>query len=538
MTQTVGPIHVAVACDENYVAPLAAMLASLVAQLDSQCELVIHVLGSELSQDAWRKLRDSLPANRARWNCIELQSSLMTDQGFTPRPYEHISSVCFFRLLLPELLPSDLQKVLYLDCDLIICRDIAELWRTDLQDVALAAVTEWDQNACLASSPAGVPQYRELGMSPEQSLFNAGVLLLNLEYWRRTRLAQRAFNYIREVGADVRWYEQEALNVVTNGHYRELESHWNVPASNVAQLADDRVSIVHYLAAAKPWHWHYDPVLATSFFAALDCTSWAGWRPTRPRFGAVKQWRAKFAKAIRKRLYALQQIKSKLTSKLDFRRAVPKRCRAGADGWPPDATNPEIRLFLNAPSVNAKLLRALTAYFDAGVDRAFVLVDRSTNEATEKIPDKYASLVHVFARTDNSAAYALRNLLHRYGLSHWCVLGRLDEEIVASAASTLNLSELCAALDATGDEVQEGAHIELEQIQLTARDVRTNRVFRGTASVAQSAFSYDLPTFTSRVVLLKYADHVLLDAEANLCGNVRKSPQRLRLKQLDLQDGP
>jgi len=535
MSEPADPIHVAVACDENYVMPLAAMLVSLVAQLDSQRELVIHVLGTDLSQDAWRKLQASIPERRIRWNCIELQSSLLMDQGFAARPYEHISSVCFFRLLLPELLPSDLDKVLYLDSDMIVCRDIADLWCTDIQDVPLAAVTEWDQDACLASSRAGVRYYRELGMSAEQPLFNAGVLLLNLEHWRRARLAQRAFNYIREVGPDVRWYEQEALNVVTSGQYREIESHWNVPASSAGQMPDDRVSIVHYLAARKPWHWYYDPAQAALFFAALDRTSWAGWRPTQPQHGAVRLWAAQLVKAIRKRLYAGRWLRSKLSAKLRYRRATPMQRRLTANDQTPDAAGCEIRLFLTAPSVDADLVRTLSAYFDAGAGRAFVLTDATTDD-TASIPECHASFVHVFTCRDNVAGLALRNLLHHYGASHWCVLGRLCEVPVDGTGSKVNLIDLCAKLDAAGSEVQEATSGDVEPIELTARDLRTNMVFRGTACVAQPVFSYDLPVFVSRVVLVKYASHVLLDADATLCGNVCKSQRYLRLRRLGRRD--
>ena len=338
----------------------------------------------------------------------------------------------FLRLLLPELLPSDVQKVLYLDGDMVIRKNIADLWGTDIQDYPLAAVTEWDRKACMASSPAGIRRYEELGMLPEQPLFNAGVLLLNLEYWRQTRLAQRAFNYIREVGADVRWYEQEALNVVTNGRYRELKPHWNVPASSVAQLPDDKVSIVHYLTASKPWHWYHDPALATLFFRALDRTQWAGWRPARPPHGAVKLWGSRLAKALRKRLYKAQRISRRLNSEIHYSRAMPKRSGLGTDDLPPSTAGCEIRLFLTAPSVDADLLQTLTAWFDAGVERAFVLIDSATNEAAA-IPDRYASFVHVFTCRVDATAHALRRLLHCYGASHWCVLGRLGEEIVDSA---------------------------------------------------------------------------------------------------------
>ena len=182
----------------------------------------------------------------------------------------------------------------------------------------------------------------------------------------------------------------------------------------------------------------------------------------------------------------------KLRLKLDYWRASPKRCRLRDDGPPPDVACCEIRLFLAAPRLDVDLIQTLTAYFGAGIKRAFVLIDSDAHEAVV-IPDRYAELVHVFTCQDKSIGLSLRRLLHRYGPSHWCVLGSLCEVIVDSAASTVNLGDLCADLDAVNSEVLEAASGDGEQIELVARDVRSDRVFRGTAHIARPAHSYDLP---------------------------------------------
>ena len=525
------PIHIAVACDETYAMPLAAMLASLLAHFDSQRELTIHVLGDDLTPLTWRKLQASESEKRIQWNCIETDTSMLMMQGYSPRKYEHISTASFLRLLLPELLPADLEKVLYLDSDLIVCTDISELWDTDIGDVPLAAVTEWDPNGCKASSPAGVRRYAELGIPPEQPLFNAGVLLLNLTYWRESKLAQSAFAYMRQVGYEMRWYEQEALNVMTDGRYRALEPRWNVPANVAARLPQVPASIVHYMTARKPWHWYYNSAESTLFFGALDLTSWAGWRPKRPRHGNAEQFAAALSKAMWKRLAAIQLMRSKLHSTVDHLRSTPKSCSLSSDKPPPDVECSEIRLFLSAPELNVDLIQTLIAYFNAGIQRAFVLIDSDATEAVA-IPDRYAAHVHVFSCQGRNVELALRRLLQRYGGSHWCVLGRLGEVIVDNASSPSNLVDLCAELDMLGSEVLEAVTGDGEHVDLVARDALSNRVFRGSARIAQPIHSYDPPVFVSRVVLVKYASHIMLDAGARVAGNARKSLRCMDLKHL------
>ena len=507
------------------------MIASLVSHLDAERTLTIHLLGIDLPRTAWEKLEASTAGERIRWNYVSAASSTLTARGFSTSAYEHVSVASLFRLLLPELLPVEIEKVLYLDCDLIVRADISALWRTDIADVPLAAVGEWNPRAHKASSPAGIRRYRELGISPNQRLFNAGVLLVNLAYWRRSLLAPRAFDYIRHVGPEVRWHEQEALNVVCDGRYRKLEPGWNVPADIAMRSPSDRASIVHYLTAEKPWHWYFDSSRAASFFDALDQTAWAGWRPERPRFGGIKRIASRLAKARAKRLHAIEPMQRRMHRQLEYWRSAPTRRGSTPESPAPRNEPGEIRLFIAAREFDADLARTLEAYLAAGAQRVLVLLDSSAREKVP-IPSRYTALVHVFVRRTGAVGLGLRHLLHRYGQRHWCVLGAVGEIVVDETGSPVSFRNLCTELDETNTETMDAASEDGEPIELVRHDARSNRVFRGTARVTRSTHAYEPVALVSRVILLKYDPRVRLDADARLIGNARKSARCLRLKPL------
>ena len=100
--------------------PLGAMLASLVARLDPDRSLVIHAVVDRLPESAWEKLVGSVPPGRAEWHRFAMNAGELVRRGFRTRSYGHIPPVTYLRLLLPELLPEAVDKVLYLDGDLLV----------------------------------------------------------------------------------------------------------------------------------------------------------------------------------------------------------------------------------------------------------------------------------------------------------------------------------------------------------------------------------------------------------------------------------
>lgn len=100
-------------------------------------------------------------------------------EGFTIRKFsKRISMATYYRCILSKLLPTDIDRLLYLDCDIVIVGDISEYWNTPLSDeTGVAAVADM---GCDEAA-----RYEILKYPMEDSYFNAGVLLINLNYWRK-----------------------------------------------------------------------------------------------------------------------------------------------------------------------------------------------------------------------------------------------------------------------------------------------------------------------------------------------------------------
>ncbi|HVG14506.1 MAG TPA: glycosyltransferase family 8 protein, partial [Chitinophagaceae bacterium] len=154
----------------------------------------------------------------------------------------HVTIATYFRLLLAETLPEE-SKVLYLDCDLVVKGSLAELWSTPLTTYAVAAVE--DKKFDL---------HEKLGF-PAKPYFNAGVLLINLDFWREQKLTQQFLFFLENHGDRISFWDQDVLNVVLLNKCLFLNEKWNyVPTADRVPID---VQIVHFAGIHKPWHIHY-----------------------------------------------------------------------------------------------------------------------------------------------------------------------------------------------------------------------------------------------------------------------------------------
>ena len=140
-----------------------------------------------------------------------------------------------------------------------------------------------------------VPNFRELGLKPDAAYFNAGILLVDLDAWRRENLSTRMLECLDQHRQHVRWWDQYALNVVLAGRWGQLDPRWNqgshvfiyptweqspLDRQTFEQMRDDPY-IVHYTTRFKPWRPLCPHPLGKLYFEYLDRTAWAGWRPGR-----------------------------------------------------------------------------------------------------------------------------------------------------------------------------------------------------------------------------------------------------------------
>jgi len=161
----------------------------------------------------------------------------------------------YLPLSLADSLPH-LERVLFLDADMLCLSDPRPLWETDLGGAVLGAVT--DLAIPTFASPRGVRCWRQLGCPSRQPYFNAGVMLVDLKRWRSGCVTARALEYLS--CHPVHFLHQEALNVVLRECWLPLAPKWNVISSLYQRRYSPpalsrltRPALVHFAGRFKPW---------------------------------------------------------------------------------------------------------------------------------------------------------------------------------------------------------------------------------------------------------------------------------------------
>ena len=162
----------------------------------------------------------------------------------------------YARLLLSSMLP-DLNKVIYLDCDLVVCKDLQSLWETNVNYMAVAMAPDlWYQDKGTLS---------RLGIN--NNYLNSGVIVMNLDYWRKHDVQNRLLAYIIDKGNELIYNDQDALNAILQDERRQLPVKYNVTPYHYhknldnypKEMQEERQEaiidpvIFHYLGKIKPW---------------------------------------------------------------------------------------------------------------------------------------------------------------------------------------------------------------------------------------------------------------------------------------------
>ena len=280
-------IHVACNIDSNYVKYCAVMLTSLLDN-NNDSRIHIHIISSCLDEGDMAVLRAIVTDKYGQQLSFHfppenLLESCRVDEG------GYISLATYYRVFLGSILPEEVKKVIYLDCDLVVNGSIAEFWQTDISDVSLG---------CVEDMWSGRPEsYARLNYDYAFSYFNAGVLLINLERLRSTGFEQRAVEYLKEHVNELVLYDQDLLNALLHDDKKFVAHRWNVqdgflrrrragrmPAESVARLEKELLHpvIVHYTGSKKPWHYKSQHPWKNLYFRYLDMTQWRGERPVMP----------------------------------------------------------------------------------------------------------------------------------------------------------------------------------------------------------------------------------------------------------------
>lgn len=249
-------MHIACAANEAYLPHGAAMLLSLFEHNDPHSITVHFLHADDLPLRERELLVDLVEGSGARIRLHDFSDESFAGLSSPPG----VRPVMWYRTMLPERLP-ELDRILYLDVDMLVVDDLRPLWDEDLRSRVLAAVTNVTPRMHRAWPET-------LGITDPQRYFNSGVMLMDLARMRADGASERLIGFGQ--GRDLKWWDQDALNVIYGNERLPLHPRWNCMNSlfllpearelfEPATIDEARrnPAIVHFEGpgAAKPWHY-------------------------------------------------------------------------------------------------------------------------------------------------------------------------------------------------------------------------------------------------------------------------------------------
>ncbi|MBP3301422.1 MAG: glycosyltransferase family 8 protein [Clostridia bacterium] len=241
--------------DDRYAPFLDVAVASLIANASKEFSYRITVLNTGLAAEniSGIKMRER---DGFAIDFVDISKHLENIKSHFKDVY-HFSIVTYYRLFIASLFPQ-YDKIVYLDCDLVVTGDISELYNAPIGENILGAVPDrfvpnTEEFRCYAEVA--------LGVDPDRYV-NAGVLIINLKEFRKAGIEETFVNMITEHDFDLLDPDQAYLNYLCRDKIYMLPNGWNktpVPVS-----CEGKKNIVHYALYKKPWQ--YDDVIDGEYF--------------------------------------------------------------------------------------------------------------------------------------------------------------------------------------------------------------------------------------------------------------------------------
>lgn len=244
-------VPVALATDENYLPYLKVAINSAIARSPGS-NLDIIVLHADIPEGAILDFTARYAGvGNASVRFVDISDELETSGLSDYKQTARLPLSSCYRLLLPRILPA-YDKVVYIDVDVAVCRDLGELYSTDVGGCWFAAAKDVVYN----TKPEYVSWAEKWGFAEWDGYVNAGVLVMNLERFRCESVLDRLKEIVFEAA---KWNcDQDALNFVCKGAIAPLDPRWNMQLGDYClekqiSLIGEEMWIAHYTARQKPW---------------------------------------------------------------------------------------------------------------------------------------------------------------------------------------------------------------------------------------------------------------------------------------------
>ena len=206
-------VNVVYAADEKFAEILSVSLESLVT---NNKHVVVYILNNGIKENSVEKLKRQAERHGSTIHFMPLRS-LKDYAGRELSCQKKITATTYFRLFLPEIMPEEVERVLYIDCDTLVLDDLSELYNSHLI------------NTCgNVAEPTAPLMKRKVGLKPQDTYVNAGIMLIDLKRWREDGIDKKFISYIEEMDGNISFEDQGVINHVLKGKIDILPVRYNV----------------------------------------------------------------------------------------------------------------------------------------------------------------------------------------------------------------------------------------------------------------------------------------------------------------------
>ena len=265
-------MNIALCTDEKYAYPCGVCVTSILENNKNE-ECHIYILTNRLSKKTLSKFHRLSEIYKQKIEII-----FIDDETINGLKVSNIfPKSIYYRFLLPQIVKES--RVLYLDCDIIVTGSLRELWDTDISHYACAAVED--------QASDDITNQNRIGIYGDY--FNSGVLLMNLDFWRKNNTANALIDFIYENPDVCEFPDQDALNIVLHNQVLFLEYKYNYQEIfywdksrlylhkkkwNRLLPCDTPPTVIHYSTSFKPWYKGCTHPLRNEFIKYKNSSPW------------------------------------------------------------------------------------------------------------------------------------------------------------------------------------------------------------------------------------------------------------------------
>ena len=271
-------------CDNNYVWLMGISMISLFENNKDAKEICVYLLGKDISTENINILNDLAKKYNRVVKIIDVPKLDIPDSLISTR--WPISA--FTRLFSGTILPKNIKKILYLDCDTIICGNITDLNNKDMENNVVCGVLD-----CISDT-----YKKNIGLSKDNPYINAGVLLIDLEHLRKVNIKETIDCYMKKYMKLINYADQDILNGIFKGKIGIISPEYDVMTIDVAYTYEEicklrrptlfytkqeleqgvkNRKVVHYttnMRIVRPWFKNSDHPLAYEFVKYMKMSPW------------------------------------------------------------------------------------------------------------------------------------------------------------------------------------------------------------------------------------------------------------------------